>query len=68
MRRYHHDPVCGIKISKSKAFYTTIIDNKEFLLCCPECQTKFTANQEEYIKKINKIYSKNKSKTKSKIY
>lgn len=68
MKRYHHDPVCGIKISKGKAFYTTIIENEEFLLCCPECQTKFSTNQGEFIKKIKKVYNKNKSKTKFRIY
>ncbi|MBD3362714.1 hypothetical protein GF362_03275 [Candidatus Dojkabacteria bacterium] len=67
MKRFHHDPVCGVRLTKGKAYYFEVVDDEEYLLCCPECQTKFIDKKRFYIKELKRKYEKNKNITKNRI-
>lgn len=44
------DPVCGMRISRSKAAATTHSGGHEFYFCCPECLERFEHDPTQYVK------------------
>ena len=55
---HHYDPVCRRKINKHQATYIYNFKNELFLLCCPECQTKFENNKQEYMDRARRFDTK----------
>lgn len=43
-----HDPVCGKPINRNKAHIAIEYRDKVYYLCCPECQSVFERDPEEY--------------------
>ncbi len=50
MKKTHfpHDPVCGRKMNRTKAYVVITYKRQEYLLCCPLCQAEFEKNPEKY--------------------
>jgi YHS domain-containing protein len=45
----HRDPVCGRKMNRNKAYAVVEYNGKEYLLCCPLCQSKFERAPDKYV-------------------
>lgn len=58
MKRYHYDPVCGLKLRKEKAYRVIFGKDEQFLLCCPECQAQFEADRERFMQKARILEEK----------
>jgi YHS domain-containing protein len=43
-----HDPVCGKRINRNKAHITVEYRGEVYYLCCPECQSAFEREPQEY--------------------
>lgn len=49
----HRDPVCGRKMNRNKAYARVEYKGKQYLLCCPVCQSEFERNPDKYLKQSN---------------
>ena len=45
---FPHDPVCGRKMNRQKAYAVITYKHREYLLCCPLCQTEFEKAPDKY--------------------
>lgn len=45
----HHDPVCGRKMNRNKAYAVVLHKDEQYLLCCPLCQSEFEKNPDKYL-------------------
>ncbi|NIR52573.1 YHS domain-containing protein [candidate division KSB1 bacterium] len=52
-----HDPVCGRKMNRNKAYAIVEHRGQEYLLCCPLCQSEFEKDPDKYL-----VQSKRKNK------
>lgn len=48
-RLIDRDPVCGRRISRNKAHILIQWNKREYLLCCPKCQSEFEAHPQRYV-------------------
>ncbi|HUW21510.1 MAG TPA: hypothetical protein VMW41_02460 [Candidatus Bathyarchaeia archaeon] len=55
---YHYDPVCRKRINKQKAHHIHRFGDEQFLLCCPECQAQFDANQKNFMDEARRLEAK----------
>jgi len=55
---YRYDPVCRKRVNKHKAHHIHRFGNEQFLLCCPEWQAQFEANQQNYMDEARKLDAK----------
>lgn len=44
-----HDPVCGMRVSRKTAGFTTIHQNQKFFFCASGCLKKFQEHPEKYV-------------------
>ncbi len=47
---FKYDPVCGKRMNPNKAYATVEQDGKLFYLCCPQCQSMFEDDPDEYVR------------------
>lgn len=47
------DPVCGMKVKKSKAVATSEYKGKRYYFCAISCKEKFDKDPERYIRRPN---------------
>ena len=46
--RSERDPVCGKRINRNKAHICIVYEDREYLLCCPKCQSEFEKEPKKY--------------------
>lgn len=48
-KRVKLDPVCGQRVNRNKAHIVIMYEGREYLLCCPKCQSEFEKAPETYL-------------------
>ncbi len=48
---FYYDPVCGIKVNRSKAYARLEYKDETYYICCPKCQSEFEREPEKYLRK-----------------
>ena len=47
------DPVCGMKIDKGKAKFSSSFENSTYYFCSENCKGKFEADPKKYVGETN---------------
>jgi len=48
-KQLKRDPVCGLRVNRNKAHIVITYKGREYLLCCPKCQSEFEKTPERYL-------------------
>lgn len=49
---------CNKQLNRNKAFMTISLNNVDYLLCCPLCQSEFERDPDKFIRQLNKKHKK----------
>jgi YHS domain-containing protein len=49
---------CRKPVNRNKAHMIIELNGREYLTCCPMCQSEFEKNPEEYIRRLDRRHSK----------
>ena len=45
---FETDPVCGLRMNRNQAFAVIVYRDREYLICCPMCQSEFESDPERF--------------------